>query len=90
MKPSEFAKLVGASRQAVSKACATKRLDRSVTRDPQGRVVDIDPGMGDAGWWLAVLAALNAAVDPKVPAEDLPAMWEASGRAAVAAARGNR
>lgn len=177
MKPAEFARLIGASKQAVSKACASGRLSRSATRDERGRVVDIEPvegrrewlnarvpqaleaneargrveaavragdrtgsgsnpapslvlggvnplepgrafigvrfplgrflagaaaalrdsgkeaspdalravveGFGEAGWWVAVTAALNAAFDPEVPAEQIPKMWEASGREAV-------
>lgn len=43
-------------------------------------------GMDEEGWWVAVTAALNAALDPDVPAEQLPAMWEAEGRDAVAGA----
>ena len=185
MKLVEFAALVGVSRQAVWKACTSKRLDRSITRDAQGRVVSIDPeigrrewveakrpqhfdaavardrvetavraaallaapasnvapilvfggldplepgwafvgihvpldrflagaaaalgeageqatpaalqavaeGLGEEAWWVAITGALNAALDPAIPAGDLPGMWEAEGREAVAAARAER
>jgi hypothetical protein len=175
MTPADFARLIGVSKQAVSKACAAGRLSRSVTRDELGRVVGIEPeegkrewlrakapqaseanekralveaavrreaargsnpapslvlggvdplepgrafvgvrfplgrfltgaagalrdsgreaspealravveGMGEEAWWVAVIAALNARLDPGVSAEQLLAMWESEGRAAV-------
>ena len=176
MKSLDFAALVGATKQAVSKAAKEGRLSASVTRDARGRVVEIDreiglkewanaklpqdfgaaarrlramglayrpnpdcapallmggldrldqPGapflgvripldaflagaaaelraggaeptpvalrtvvdsMDLAAWWTAVLAALQAAVDPEIPGEALPAIWEAEGREAVKAA----
>jgi hypothetical protein len=46
---------------------------------------DVVRSMSDGGWWLAMVAALNAAVDEQVPVESLPEMWVEEGRAAVAA-----
>ncbi len=51
MNVREFARHIGVSHPAVSKACANGRLtERSVRRDARGRVVDIDPVEGAREW----------------------------------------
>jgi hypothetical protein len=69
VKPAEFARAVGASRQAVSKACASRRLDASVKRDRSGRVVDIDPEIGRREWVNAKMPKHPAAADARARAE---------------------
>ena len=49
MTESEFARLMGVSRQAVGKARKQGRLRRAVRRGPDGSV-DIDPAVGRSEW----------------------------------------
>lgn len=50
MQVRAFARLIGKTHTAVLKACRSGRLKRSVTRDDQGRVTDIDPEIGRQEW----------------------------------------
>ena len=50
MNISQFARHIGKSHPAVLKAIKSGRLVRSVRRDAQGRVVDIDPVEGAREW----------------------------------------
>jgi hypothetical protein len=47
---SQFARHIGKTHPAVLKAIKTGRLSRSVRRDAQGRVIDIDPAEGVREW----------------------------------------
>lgn len=82
MRVREFAKHIGVTHPAVLKACAIGRLNRSVTRDKQGRVVDIDPELGAAEWAqkgrmsLAEMRGTRRAV----PAAPPPSLAEGSPR----------
>jgi hypothetical protein len=73
MKLSEFADLIGASKQAVSKACTSGRLARSVTRDAHGRVVDIDAKVGLEEWPRALLPRSVVAQEARGRAANLAA-----------------
>jgi phage terminase Nu1 subunit (DNA packaging protein) len=51
LKPCDVARLLGVSRQALSKGCATGRLLRSVRRrDARGHVLDLDPDLAKVEW----------------------------------------
>ncbi|ACG73247.1 conserved hypothetical protein [Anaeromyxobacter sp. K] len=73
MKLAEFAALVKASKQAVSKAAGPGgRLRRSVRRDERGRVVDIDRTVGLEEWRNAELPRHPAAVEARLQLEKAP------------------
>lgn len=75
MKVREFAKHIGVSHVAVLKAAQSGRLNRSVRRDDQGRVVDVEPVLGAKEWankGRLSPAERNGARDPGTPASAAP------------------